>query len=533
MKSKFSHKMIAILIIACMMLTLIQTMAFAEEPDTGSLTMKATYTAIENGNVIIRDVDFPITYTITLAEQYTGVINGKQGTYRIGTVVTGTISGSPDNTVISGLPRAKLNIVPSAAGIGTNYNLTIFSADLKTDIHTTITYNLTGKQIIANINRLAQDEAGNYHVASGSKIGLYGVPKSSSLLPSDPVLIATAVSEVDGVASFNVIAATFPRYLIKEIEALPGQNLSETELYFTVDNSDPYEFFTSQAIKSTYAGEDPHDTTKNIFFYGDDYLCGVTDENGSVIISDSILSDLVGAELEYNACYFAWQGNSYENTNAGNCPIFHRNNLGSIPTELELYHKAFFESDALVICLGMNDGLLPLNSNGLAGDVNGDGVITAADAAMILRYIVKLINLDGESIYRADANCDGKITASDAAYVLRYVVGLNQVMQNDNCTTKAIENFFKYIKENVKPGCKVYIVGPWTQNKDYSVIEEGKLYSRKDLDLALKSICSDYAFTYISTENGVENERRVIGSSGYPTEYGYKQIAIWLANNLK
>ena len=533
MKSKFSYKMIAIVMIVCMMFTLVPAMAFAEEANEGTLTIKATYTTIEKGKTVTKAVDFPITYNISLAEQYTGVINGKQGTYRIGTVINGVVSGTPDNVVVSGLPLAKLNILPSAPEIGKNYNMSVLSADLKANQNVTLTYNLTGKHIIANVNRLAQNEAGNYYAAAGSKIGLYGVPKSSPLVPADPTLIATAVSEVDGIASFNVIAATFPRYLIKEIEAMPGQNLSETELYFTVDNSDPYEFFTSQAIKSTYSGEEPPVVSKSVFFYGDDYLCGMMDDRGEVIISDTVLSDLVGNELGYNAYYFAWQGNSYENTDAGNCPIFHRSGLGSIPIELERYHKAFFESDALVICLGMNDGTMSLNGNGITGDANEDGLITAADAATILRYVVKLIDLEGEAAYKADANGDGKITAADASLVLRHVVGLNQIAQKDLGTTKAIKNFFDYISKNVNKDCKVYIVGPWTQNKNFDTIEEGKKYSRKDLDSALKAICSDYSFTYISTENGVESGRKVIGTSGYPTEYGYKQIAVWLAGKIK
>ena len=58
------------------------------------------------------------------------------------------------------------------------------------------------------------------------------------------------------------------------------------------------------------------------------------------------------------------------------------------------------------------------------GDANCDGKITAADAALILRYIVKLDPLSGAGLANADANGDGKITAADAAQILRFIVKL-------------------------------------------------------------------------------------------------------------
>ena len=58
------------------------------------------------------------------------------------------------------------------------------------------------------------------------------------------------------------------------------------------------------------------------------------------------------------------------------------------------------------------------------GDANCDGKLTAADAALILRYIVKLDPLTGQGLANADANGDGKITAADAALILRFIVKL-------------------------------------------------------------------------------------------------------------
>ena len=58
------------------------------------------------------------------------------------------------------------------------------------------------------------------------------------------------------------------------------------------------------------------------------------------------------------------------------------------------------------------------------GDANLDGRITAADAAMILRTIVKLSYMNAPMRAAADCNGDGEGTAADAAKILRIVVQL-------------------------------------------------------------------------------------------------------------
>ena len=63
----------------------------------------------------------------------------------------------------------------------------------------------------------------------------------------------------------------------------------------------------------------------------------------------------------------------------------------------------------------------------ILGDSNGDGKITAADAALILRSIVKLEKLSGAGWYAADANQNGKVDAADAALVLRSIVKLDRL----------------------------------------------------------------------------------------------------------
>ncbi len=58
------------------------------------------------------------------------------------------------------------------------------------------------------------------------------------------------------------------------------------------------------------------------------------------------------------------------------------------------------------------------------GDANCDGMVTSADAALILRAIVGLSELSMRGALNADVDGDMEVTAADAALILRYVVGL-------------------------------------------------------------------------------------------------------------
>lgn len=58
------------------------------------------------------------------------------------------------------------------------------------------------------------------------------------------------------------------------------------------------------------------------------------------------------------------------------------------------------------------------------GDVDGDGVVTAADARLILRRAARLITFTDEQDWLADVDDDGKVTAADARIVLRVAAKL-------------------------------------------------------------------------------------------------------------
>ena len=55
------------------------------------------------------------------------------------------------------------------------------------------------------------------------------------------------------------------------------------------------------------------------------------------------------------------------------------------------------------------------------GDVNGDGLISAADVALILRYDAGLIDLSDAQLAAADMDGDDQVTSMDAKSLLKYV----------------------------------------------------------------------------------------------------------------
>lgn len=58
------------------------------------------------------------------------------------------------------------------------------------------------------------------------------------------------------------------------------------------------------------------------------------------------------------------------------------------------------------------------------GDVDLDDAVTANDASLILRYLVRMTTLSVQALENADVNQDGEVTANDASLILRYIVHL-------------------------------------------------------------------------------------------------------------
>jgi len=60
----------------------------------------------------------------------------------------------------------------------------------------------------------------------------------------------------------------------------------------------------------------------------------------------------------------------------------------------------------------------------MVGDVDGNGAVAAADASLILRYLVRLEAFNEAQLLAADADGDGLVTAADASKILRWLVRL-------------------------------------------------------------------------------------------------------------
>ena len=58
----------------------------------------------------------------------------------------------------------------------------------------------------------------------------------------------------------------------------------------------------------------------------------------------------------------------------------------------------------------------------LAGDVDGDGIVTAADALLVMRYCSDLAELTPEQLEAADFNGNGVVELIDALLILRAVI---------------------------------------------------------------------------------------------------------------
>ena len=61
---------------------------------------------------------------------------------------------------------------------------------------------------------------------------------------------------------------------------------------------------------------------------------------------------------------------------------------------------------------------------GICGDVDGDGVVTAADALLIQQHLAGLITLTPDQLARADVDGDGVVTAIDSLLILQWTAGL-------------------------------------------------------------------------------------------------------------
>jgi len=90
--------------------------------------------------------------------------------------------------------------------------------------------------------------------------------------------------------------------------------------------------------------------------------------------------------------------------------------------------KALSSILALAMLLCALTGIVPVHGESapLRGDANCDGRVDAADAAAILRHLVRLEQLCPLGIYLSTMTTLGEVTAADAALILRWLVRLEE-----------------------------------------------------------------------------------------------------------
>lgn len=104
------------------------------------------------------------------------------------------------------------------------------------------------------------------------------------------------------------------------------------------------------------------------------------------------------------------------------CKIYHIDSDGNV-TEIESASELnvlFFLTDKTGLFAVVEDKTY------CRGDVNGDAVITAADARLALRYSAQLEVLLPVQLTAADVNSDNTVTASDARTILRISANLEK-----------------------------------------------------------------------------------------------------------
>ena len=63
-----------------------------------------------------------------------------------------------------------------------------------------------------------------------------------------------------------------------------------------------------------------------------------------------------------------------------------------------------------------------VSSGNIMGDVDGDGVISIADATTLQKYITNIVDFDDEQLAVADTSGDGNVNIIDATQIQKYLV---------------------------------------------------------------------------------------------------------------
>ena len=99
-----------------------------------------------------------------------------------------------------------------------------------------------------------------------------------------------------------------------------------------------------------------------------------------------------------------------------------RNHMGFTYMSFILSEKSDSEIDKYIASYeSPTDGDI---NQSLPGDVDGDGVISIADATVLQKYLANIVNFDDKQLAVADTNCDGSVSIADATQIQKYIANI-------------------------------------------------------------------------------------------------------------
>ncbi len=119
--------------------------------------------------------------------------------------------------------------------------------------------------------------------------------------------------------------------------------------------------------------------------------------------------------------------NPLDNTDEGIAYINQYDNVTAGQTTVDFIVRDTIDYGILTFYVGATDLETPISDTklyGLLGDASKDGIVDILDASILLKYAVKLANLDASAIVLGNVNSDLGVDITDASLVLKYSVKL-------------------------------------------------------------------------------------------------------------
>lgn len=264
---------------------------------------------------------------------------------------------------------------------------------------------------VTRLIRMADLEITAEKLSLGDALAVQATIRNSGFAPADATLELRRDDPLNG-----EVAATIPLGTLQPNELI-SRNFRNEELRQLMDGSEMLYFcVTANVPESTIGNNDVP-----VPIYTEDYtisgaptvvsVAEQAEDDGTTSVEVAIKanSSIVAAKLRYTLTD-GTEGEAELTVNEDGVYI------GSLPEETFSYSvSAMSES-------GEESETELRFLRAFYGDVNGDAKVNAADAALILRMIVKLSKIREDIMRNADVDGDGEITAEDALEIMRYVL---------------------------------------------------------------------------------------------------------------